>query len=154
MLVILLSLLICVAVVSAVILFRRSEHYEFEGAPFMATYNPVVHGVSFANNNEVFKKSSVAAGMFDEKQLQMMLPPIATEGKYGYEANKGVVQDSLELYPTQEFSRLQLSAALANYIPEEGINNLGLFQQRNYIRNLQQPGLFARPQDWAAKGLI
>jgi hypothetical protein len=155
MAVLVLSLLIVVVIAALLMMMKHSERFSPLLTPtFMAAYNPVVHGVSFANNNEVFKKSAVAAGMFDENQLQKLMPPVTTEGESGYEANKQVVQDSLELYPTQEFSRLQLSAALANYIPEEGINNLGLFMQRNYLQNLQQPGLSAQVEDWAARGMI
>jgi len=116
--------------------------------PFMASYNPSILGVSMPNKTNIFIKSGTAGGMITPDLV--LDPGYNMKGKDAYERSVATIADSLEVEQTQDLLRHHLAAAMTGYIPPEGVPiNQGLWYQRNYLRNLNQPGLYAVPRSYA-----
>lgn len=111
--------------------------------------NPTVQGVTIQNPNNVFKISSLNAGMLDKDSIADLFPYNQCKGVNAYQADKAVVYDSLELSPTLEAERLRLANALAG--TNFTVPNNRLWYSRKNLQDLDQPGLSANQIE--AKGI-
>ncbi len=111
---------------------------------------PRVKEVTIANTNSNVLSSNLESGMLTNETLKQMQDfstldktqtDVYAKGEDGYKASQDLLKGSLELQSTQEDSRLQVAAAISGYIPPNGIENSGLWNQRNTLDNLFQPGL-------------
>ena len=102
---------------------------------------PRVGGVSFPDNNAMLFYSMMNGGMMTPGVLDKIAPK-RENPQAAYTSQVGDIENSLELEKTQELQRYHLASANANYIPPNGVpTNTGLWYQRNYLQNLDQPGL-------------
>ena len=107
---------------------------------------PRVGGVSFPDSNAMLFYSMINGGMMSNDVLDKIAPK-REDGTTIYEKQTDVINSSLELDKSQELQRYHLAAALSQYIPPEGVpTSTGLWYQRNYIQNLDQPGLYPEKQ--------
>ena len=132
----------------ALLLAYKCANNLHEGYQAMTEYNPTIMGVPIQNKRSIFKKSAAESGMFlPGMSLQLGLEKdVKLSGQTAYEANIATIADSLELEQTQDTLRHHLAATMTNYVPPEGIPvNQGLWVERNYLKNLHQPGLQPYP---------
>ena len=109
--------------------------------PSIQAVNPTVKGVTIHNSNDVYKLSSLNAGMLTPGVARQLFPEAKCQGKTAFDKNMSIIRNSLELSPTQEQERMQLAAAQTNYIPPGGIPPNHLWYSRTTIDRLNQPGL-------------
>jgi len=107
---------------------------------------PRVNGVSFPDSNAMLFYSMINGGMMNGDVLDKIAPK-REAGTTIYDTQTDAIASSLELDRTQELQRYHLAAALSSYIPPEGVpTTSGLWYQRNYLKNLDQPGLYPEKQ--------
>lgn len=109
--------------------------------PSIQTVNPTVKGVTIHNSNDVYKLSSLNAGMLTPGIARQLFPEEKCRGPKAFNKDLSIIRNSLELSPTQEQERMQLAAAQTNYIPPGGIPPNQLWYSRTTIDRLNQPGL-------------
>lgn len=118
--------------------------------PSLLAHNPTVNGVSIVDRTRIFKQAALNGGILPIDAADQLLPPPIFKGERAWKADVGVIQNTLELSPTQEFQRAQLASAQTGYIPEDGaLDNLHLWNSRTTIDKLQQPGFSVIPPSYS-----
>lgn len=131
-------------VLSLYVVYNKREAYkalamdEIPAVAFTPT-TPSINGVSIIGFNKNFLVSSVNSGMITPQYAAEQLGKGNNAPYYG--AQQEVLQNTLELDPTQEMQRYKVASVISDYIPKGGVPmNSGYWVQRNYVGNLQQPG--------------
>jgi hypothetical protein len=130
---------ICIGILLGIsIAIVRNKQELFSWAP----YTPRVKGVTIPNRNIVMLQSALDSGMLTPQTLDEIMPSFGKEvGEKAYEEEVKTIYNSLEMQQTLEDERMKVAAATASYIPEKGLPPHGLWNQRNTLDNLSQPGL-------------
>ena len=119
---------------------KPSEQYMFK--PEMNLFNPTILGVPIEDKKRLFSIAAAQGGMIPIQAQRALAGNInSMKGKTAYDDDMKVIANTAEMNQTQELVRRHLAAAMTNYIPPDGLpNNSGLWYQRNYMKNLEQPG--------------
>jgi hypothetical protein len=118
--------------------------------PSLLSHNPKVQGVTIVDSTRIFKQAALNAGLLPIEAADQLLPPPLFKGQAAFQANVGVIQNTLELSPTQEYQRAELASAQTGYTPPQGLDNLHLWNSRTTIDRLQQPGFSVVPPSYSA----
>jgi hypothetical protein len=142
-------LLLCLLLVSAVYIEQCSsssletkEYFQSNDiirGTSMTKTNPTIFGVPIQDKSAIFMASATQSGMATP---ELQFGTQWFKGPDAYEASVGAIKDTLEMDQTQNFVRHHLAATMSGYIPPEGVPiNDGLWYQRDFLKNLKQPGL-------------
>jgi len=102
----------------------------------------------------VFKKSAFQSGMLSPSQLAELNPHSSMRGEQGFDHEVAIVDDSLEMTPTLQQQRYQLSAALASYQPQDGLPPNKLWYSKKNLDGLEQPGLHPQIINYSSQGFV
>ena len=130
-------LIVCVGIMIGVsITLYQKERYSW------SPYAPKVKGVTITNGKSVMLQGALDSGMLTPDAIQQMMPDLGkTQNEDVYNDELKTINDSLEMQSGQVDQRMQVAAAISNFIPPEGNTSKALWVQRNTIDNLSQPGL-------------
>ena len=121
---------------------------------FMTPYIPQISDVHITNKKDVFKKSAFQSGMLSPSQLAELNPHSSMRGEQGFDHEVAIVDDSLEMTPTLQQQRYQLSAALASYQPQDGLPPNKLWYSKKNLDGLEQPGLHPQIINYSSQGFV
>lgn len=118
----------------------KKEQFMFK--PEMNLFNPTILGVPIQDKKRLFSIAAAQGGLIPIQAQRALAGNIdSMKGKTAYEDDLKVIANTAEMNQTQDSVRRHLAAAMTNYIPADGLpNNSGLWYQRNFMSNLQQPG--------------
>ena len=129
---------VCIGVILGISLALMRSKESFSWAPNA----PSVKGVSISNRNVVMLQSALDSGMLTPQSIEELMPTLGTNvGEKAYNNEVSTIHNSLEMQQTIEDERMKVAAATSSFIPKEGLPPHGLWNQRNTLENLSQPGL-------------
>lgn len=125
-----------------VCVLKDTNEEKFMFKPEMNMYNPTIFGVPIQDKKRLFSMAAAQGGMIPLQAQRALAGNFnSMKGKTAYDDDLKVIANTVEMNQTQDLVRRHLAAAMTNYIPSDGVPlNGGLWYQRNYMKNLDQPG--------------